>query len=765
MQAPTVSNPKQQFTPTGLTHAEVQARAQQGKVNYYEVRAGRSYGQIFRDNIFNVFNVLLFILLLIVLVLQDYGTILFSGFSLVTSAFMGTVQEIIAKRKLDKLARLTSRKVDVWRDGQRITIDEQAIVLGDHIIIEPGDRLPVDGDVILSDSLEIDEAQITGESDAIHKAADDQVFSGAFCVAGSGVMIATRVGADSTINKVSSIARIYTNVMTPTQKQIATIVEFALVILMILGPIVFVSGYLTQSPFLQTVRNTIVFTTSLVAQGLIVSIMLSFTVGAIKMTRHKTLIQRINAVESLANATTLCFDKTGTLTENKLQVERIMPLADANPDVVHDWLKHYVDNLAHQNSTAEAITHNLQAHSPTLDSIKQDEIPFNAARKWSAITFSDQTLVMGAPERLFADDSNLQERIHTLTQQGLRVLGFGQASAALHADNPLPHITPLALITVRDQVRADIQTTLQAFSDLDVNVKVISGDHPNTVKAVATEVGLPAKTVYTGEQLETMSESEFTEAVMTANTFARIEPMTKKRIIAALQASGEYVAMVGDGVNDVPALKEANLAIAMNAGAQISKDVADIVLLNDVLATLPLAFREGAEITQTLFGTTRMFLTKNFFNTLQFIFILLMTLPFPVSPIQISWVAFGTVNVPAALMSLGILRPEKMKNFREDVIDYIITVGFIGSVGISILFLATMSYLDGDLERSRGMVTIFYIMFGLMVAWDVHGVDLLRPHTLKTHWRGFVVTSLLTGAALLTATIMPETFEFYWPPP
>lgn len=766
MQQTTSSKISEQRTIIGLTTQEVEERVSQGRVNRFEVRAGRTYSRILRDNILNIFNILLFTLLGIALILQDYGTIIFSGFSVVTSAVMGTIQEVNAKRKLNKLARLTDHNAVVWRNGERVTIDEQDIVQGDYIVLAPGDRLAVDGEIYRSDSLEVDESQITGESDAIYKTTGDRVRSGSFCVAGTGIMIAQQVGEQSTINKVSSTARIYQNVMTPTQRRIATIVQFSLVFLIILGPVVFISGYLKDEPFLQTIRNTIVFTTSLVAQGLIVSIMLSFTVGAIKMTLKKTLVQRINAVESMANVSVLCFDKTGTLTENELHVERLIPQPGYTQNMVEPLLYAYVDALAHQNSTAQAIATYLNGVSPSvITKEKVREVSFNAARKWGAIEFSDETLILGAPERLFPTDAALQQEVTKLAGDGLRVLALGRTDSPGPDEVISQPVEPITLITVRDRVRDDIRTTLDEFRALDVEIKVISGDHPDTVSAVAAEAGLPVRRVVTGDYLETLKDAEFAEVVQETTAFARVEPMTKHRIVEALRGRGEYVAMVGDGVNDVPALKEADMAIAMNAGAQITKDVADIVLLNDALSTLPLAFREGTEITQTLFGTTRLFLTKNFFNTLQFILILLMTLPFPVSPIQISWVAFGTVNVPAGLMSLGLLRPEKMKNFRDDVLDYIIIVGFTGAVAVSILFFITLSYLEGDLDRARGMIVIYYILFGLMVAWDVHGVDILRPATLRTRWRGFVATSVLTGGALLAATILPDVFEFYWPPP
>ncbi|HEX2619026.1 MAG TPA: HAD-IC family P-type ATPase, partial [Phototrophicaceae bacterium] len=675
-------------SPTGLTSVEVASRVKNGQSNNFEARVGRTYWQIFRDNIFNLFNIILFSLLVIVLIAHDYATVIFSGFTVVSNSFLGMIQEISAKRKLDTMASLAVQQAHVWRDGSLKTIPIKQIVLDDVITLEPGDRIVVDGRVLHSDALEVDESQLTGESDAVLKTIDDPLSSGSFCIAGSGLMVATRVGKDSTLNKLSVVAKEYKNVLTPTQRKIAVIVEISLLLMFVMGPMLIVSGLVQQIPGLELVRNGVVFVTSLVPQGLVLVAILALTIGAVRISRHQTLIQRVNAVESLANVTVLCFDKTGTLTQNKLAVTEIIPLNGVKPEEIYARLYQYSSNLSYQNRTAGAVASyvaplNLKSYATG----KVREIPFTSARKWGAIEFQDATYLLGAPERLIQDEQ-MQSKSSDLALQGMRVLAFAQTDERLEASPQKLNgqVHPMALIVMSDQIRQDIGATLDEFRQLNVGLKVISGDNIETVSSIARESGMRAEIAYTGDQLNQMSDGEFAAAVKEADVFARIEPDTKRRIIQTLQQQGEYVAMVGDGVNDVPALKAANLAIVMNDGTQISKDVADIVLLNNAMSTLPLAFREGREITQTIYGTTKMFLTKNMYNMLIFLFIGFMMLPFPITPTQISWAAFGTVNMPAGIIALGIIRPAYVGRFRRDVIDYIITAGLIGSIAISVLF-------------------------------------------------------------------------------
>lgn len=755
----------------GLTAAEVAERRRRGESNAYKARVGRTYWQIVRDNVLNLFNIVLFTLLVIVLILQDYSTVLFAGFSVVTNSILGMLQEISAKRKLDKLAAQAAQDVSVWRDGRLVFVPEQALVKDDVIPVQPGDRLVVDGRILVSSALEMDESQLTGESDAVFKDEGDEVFSGSFCIAGAGLMVATRVGRESTINQLSTIAKTYKNVHTPTQQRINALVAITLIGMLIIGPMLFLYSLRMGEPLLQIVRNEVVFVTSIVPQGLVLTAILSLTLGAISISRHQTLVQRVNAVESMANVTVLCFDKTGTLTRNLLAVTEVITLNGAPPDDIYARLKLYTGSLSHLNRTAAAVADYAREHAPSTNGAgpgaKVREIPFNSSRKWGAVVFQDETLIMGAPERVLHPSGSTiaMERAGELAAQGLRVLAFARLPEAL-ADGDTNYVgEPLALIVLSDQVRPDIQQTLSEFRELNVELKVISGDNLDTVKAIATQAGMDIKTAYTGDQLEAITEMEREAAVSTGNLFARIEPGTKRKIIEALKRQGAYVAMVGDGVNDVPALKEAHLAVAMNDGAQISKDVADIVLLNNAMTTLPRAFREGTNITQVIFGTTKLFLTKNLYNILLIFFVGFMTLPFPTSPVQMSWITFGTVNIPATLIAFQLIRPAFMKEFRRDVLDYVISAGVIGAVNLSLLFVVVYFASGENVYAGRSAVTLFIALYGTLIFWNTHDVELYQPRTWVRHWRITLIGFVLAVLTMLAPFLLPDVFEFVPPTP
>ena len=753
---------------SGLSSADVRQRISRGQSNDFEARVGRSYLDIFRENVLNLFNIVLGAMLILVILLGDYATAFFAGFSVVSNTFFGMIQEFNAKRQLDQLAALSEQSVNCLRDGQWLDVPMREVVQDEIIRLAPGDRLVVDGVVLRADSLELDESHLTGESDAVPKALDDPVMSGSFCVAGSGIMRATKVGAASHINQLSVIAKQYKLVKTPTQVKIDITVEVTVLIMLVFVPMIFITGFALDTGFLEIVRNAVVFTTSLVPQGLVLVAILSLTIGAVKISRQQTLIQRVNAVESLANATVLCFDKTGTLTQNRLAVREIIPIGDMPGDEIHSHLHTYLKNLAHLNNTAQAIERYM---ADVVDGLpyaeKLREIPFNSARKWSAVCLAERTLLMGAPERLLPVDHAWYHDAESLARDGMRVLAFAQMQGDPDLDAGIVSYDaqPLALIVMSDEIRHDIQETLQAFRDEELNLKVISGDNLETVRSIAASAGMEiGSRAYTGAELDAMGDGELAQAAGESNVFARIEPHTKQRIVEALRGQGQYVAMVGDGVNDVPALKAANLAIVMNDGTQISKDVADIVLLNNAMSTLPRAFREGKETTQTIFGTMKMFLVRNFYGIAFFVFIAFMALPFPITPVQISWATFGTVNLPATLIAFGWLRPQYMSRFRRDVMDYIFTMGFVGAVCMTLLYLITWFGSGGDLMMTRSSVTIMVALYGMLITWQVQGIDIYQPRTFWRHRRILLMSGLLTAGTILLMYVDPylaqPIFEF-----
>jgi cation-transporting P-type ATPase E len=749
---------------TGLSGAEVAERVRRGQGNRFRARVGRSYRRIFVDNLFNLFNIVMFTLLAIVIWLGDYGTAFFAGFSVITNTFLGMIQEMNAKRKLDRLAALSQQTVNVMRDGARVTLPMQDIVLDDIILLEPGDKLVADGEVLQSDALELDESLLTGESDAISKGVGADLLSGTFVVAGSGVMRATAVGESSQINRLASVAKQYKRTLTPTQRKISATVEITVVLMLIFVPMLIVRAIGDDLTLLDSVRNIVVFVATLVPQGLVLVGILSLTIGAVKISMQQTLIQRVNAVESLANATTLCFDKTGTLTENRLVVQQIIPANQSDENDVRRMLATYISQLAHRNHTAQAVESDLREQGVApLSLTKQGEIPFTSARKWGAITLDDHTLVFGAPERVLPPDAvELGEEAQSLSEQGLRVLAFVRMEAPPdERQQKIGAGEPLALVILSDKVRDDIRETLASFREVGIGLKVISGDNLATVLAVAREAGMVVTGAASEDDLAAMDDAQLQQALPDLNVFGRVQPDTKQRLIRALQAGGHYVAMVGDGVNDVPALKQADLAIVMNAGTQISKDVADIVLLNDAMSTLPRAFVEGREITQTIFATMKLFLTRAFYLVLTFVFIYFMGLPFPITPIQISWATFGTVNIPATLIAFSLLRPyPRIRYFRPDVVDYIMTAGLNGAVAIALLFVAAYSGYGQDTLVARTAVTVFITLFGMNIMWNIHGVDIHDLGSFRRHPFVAISAPVLATVTILAMYAFPELLEF-----
>ncbi|MCC7451296.1 MAG: HAD-IC family P-type ATPase [Anaerolineae bacterium] len=758
---------------TGLSGAEVAERMARGESNAYKVRIGRSYWQIIRDNVFNLFNIVLFVLVVIMISYGDTANVIFASFSVVLNSILGLVQEIRARQALDKLAAMAIQEVKVWRDGTIVNVPITQIVKDDVLPIEPGDRVVVDGTVLQADALEMDESLLTGESDAVLKDCDDTLFSGSFCIGGSGLMQATQVGENSTVNKLSRTAKAYKTVFTPTQQQINSLVQLSLIGMLLFGPMTVVAGVASRLPVIEIVRNAVVLVTSFVPQGLILVTTISLTIGALRISRRQTLVQRVNAVESLANVNVLCFDKTGTLTRNQLSVTKILPLNGASEGDLKTILGTYTSTLSHQNKTAAAIA-KYAGDAKQNGVIKQQEIPFNSARKWGAVVLKHETLILGAPERVLPRDNPGAQAARQLAEQGQRVLALARCDQPPQSDKLTDGREPLALVVMSDQVRDDIQQTLNAFRQQGVALKVISGDNVETVSSIAGQAGMEITGAFTGDQLEAMGGSEFDAAVRTASIFARIEPDTKRKIINSLRRQGAYVAMVGDGVNDVPALKEASLAIAMNDGAQIAKDVADMVLLNNAMSTLPLAFAEGKDITQKIFATAKLFLTKNFYTILMFIFVGFMTLPFPTNPIQISWLTFGAVNIPAALILAGWLRQPQMTNFRRDVLAFLLVTVLVGAVGSAILYASVYLYLSGNLEAirpiirdarqiARSALLMYMSLYGLFVLWEIHGVDILNPRTWMQNRRAVWASVILIAITMLAPYLFSPLFNFVPP--
>ena len=769
----------------GLSESEVRERMTRGQRNVFEHKSARSNWDILRENVFTVFNVVLFLTLALLYAISlsapegvrraVLGDGLFSGGTVLVNIIVGVFQEIRAKRALDRLAALSVREARVRRSGKELDIPANDIVLGDVVVIRPGDRVPVDGPLLSVAALELDESLLTGETDTVPKVAGDLLRSGSFCVAGGGFMRADGIGAESYANRLTATARGAREPRTPLQRRVNAIIELLVFIMAIVAALQLVAGQNRQEDFIDNLRHVTVIITSFVPAGLVLAITVSLSVGAVRISRYDTLVQRINAVESMGNITVLCVDKTGTLTQNKLTLVEVVPLRGLTEAEARACLALYTGSVSARNNTAGAIADGVGGDLPPPRVLS--EVAFSSARKWGGVALADSgvgvsglglgpgepvVVGLGAPDLLLdASDGRNQEildRIREATGQGLRVVVavVAQGTEIEAAITNPGRAQPVALAIIRDEIRPDIIETMTAFANAGVRVKVISGDSPDTVQSIAGRAGLKNDTVVTERELGDMTSTQFDTSVIDAALFARITPDTKRRIIASLTRHGEYVAMVGDGVNDVPALKESRLAIAMNDGAQIARDVSELVLLKNNMSALPRAFAEGQDITQKILASAKLYLAKNVLTIVAILFAGFVSLPFPADPRQISWITSVTVGFPCLALAFGWIRPNYTRGFSRGVLGYSAGVGLIGAVVCAAAFILS-AQLGDHIRVSRTIFALTNLHYAVHVMWDTLGVNVFSVASLARRKREFAagVAMLVVGFGLPFALLVP----------
>lgn len=709
----------------GLSRAEVEQARRDNPGTGRRKPGSRTYGQIARANIFSFYNNILFVIGAGLLALGRYNDAVVSvGLGLI-NAVIGAVQEMRAKRQLDRLTLLHRSLARVVRDGTEQSVDPEDLVPGDLVRIGAGEQLVVDGPLEGPGRLEIDESLLTGESDVVNKATGDRLLSGSFVVSGEGHQRAEAVGADSFAQGVTAAAQQWSMTKTPLQRQIDLVVRAVILTVLLMSLAILGQATMEGLPLVRLVQISAVLS-GLVPYGLFFLIAVSYAVGAATIARRGALVQQVNAVESLSNVDVVCTDKTGTLTTGRLQLHTVHPLTEA---LGSDGLSTLLGTMAHSAGSANLTTTALRDGLPGTQVPVRAEVPFAAVRRWSAVALTGDdpaVLVLGAvsaltPAATVADGQALAGSVSAYAEQGLRVLMLARAddpSAALvdTAGTPqLPPLTPLALVVLRDELRPQVRETIADLQAAGVELKVVSGDDPQTVAALAAQLGLTDEQPVAGVDLAAMAPAEFGAAVRERSVFGRVAPEQKEQIVESLINDGRYVAMIGDGVNDIRSLKRAQVGVAMESGSSVARDVADLVLLGDSFAALPVARQEGQRIIGGLAIALKLFLSRVAVSIVCIIGIGILGLGFPYEPAQVALTLF-TVGLPTMIMTLWARPQRPDPHLIKDLVDFVLPVAVVTGVFAVALYAAFATLLTRILVAGmlpEGAVAQFETYLGM----------------------------------------------------
>ncbi len=752
----------------GLTSAEAARRLRAGQGNATQLDSSRSYRRIVFDNAFTPINTILFVIAIMLVALGLPSDAIFTAGLVLINVVVGVSQEARAKRQLDQIALLARPRARVIRDGADVEIEPEAIVKGDVLALQPGDQIQVDGTLVEAAAFTVDESLLTGESDLVRKEPGDAVFSGTFCMGGSAYYEAVEVGASSVANQITARARSFRIVRTPLQREVNWVIwGMAIYVLFLGAPVVNSLDKVYHGLDLkETVRAAAVIV-ALVPQGLSFMVTATYAMAAVRIGRGGALVQRLNAVESMSHIDVLCLDKTGTLTTNELSLEAVKPFGIDEAALKH-LLGVYAASASVSNRTMSAILQGCGGDPEPVDA----EIPFDSVRKWSAVRFEGGhrpgVFVLGAPEMIepgLTTKDGLDEQSLEWTSRGLRVLLFARTdSAPVDADHPQlpPGLTPLGLVALRDELRRDAMETIAGFAAAGISVKIISGDNPQTVAALARQAGFPDDVkLVAGPDLEGVSESDIERIAEEGTIFGRIAPQHKEALVRALQRRGHYVAMTGDGVNDVPALKQANVAIAVKSGSPVTRDVADLVLIDDSFGVLPNAFTEGQRIRKGMEAIIRLFLVRTFAVSLAILAAALLADPFPITPRQSGVPAQLTVGIPALMLAIWA-KPGKTSRYLLPSAARFIIPAAVSIAAVSfVVYHLHYSGLD-QIDNARTVLTLTSTLCGIaLIPFIAEPPELwLRLRGLREDPR----TTLLAGVMLtifVATYLLPPFRRFY----
>ena len=741
---------------TGLSSAEVAERVARGQVNTTQAAPTRSVRDIVRANVFTPVNLIVAILAALVIAAGSPKNALFGGI-IVANSIIGIVQELRAKRALDALRVVSAPRVHVIRDGESAEIQVEELVQDDVVELRAGQQVVADGVVRSQDNLEIDESLLTGEADPIVKADGDEVLSGSTVVAGTGCVQVTRVGAENYAAKLADEARRFTLVNSPLRNDVNRIVTWVGWAIIPVGILLATSQFFRlDQGWQEAVISTVAGLVGMVPEGLVLLTSVAFAVGVVRLSQRRCLVQELPAIEVLARVDVLCADKTGTITEGALALADVHPIGDADPAVVDAVLAAMAQFDPDPNATLFAVRSYYDAGpSGARPSTWRPtgRVPFSSARKWSAMSFGEHGgWVLGAPENVLGDayTGDLRTQVEVHAANGRRVLVLAQADGAITDANPvLPAVQATALVLLEDVIRSDARATLEFFAAQGVTVKVISGDNPVTVGAVAKRAGLSgwadnvdAKTLPGEDDLDALADA------VDANTvFGRVTPHQKRAMVRALQHRGHIVAMTGDGVNDVLALKDSNCGVAMASGSEATRSVAQLVLLDSNFAALPAVVAEGRRVINNIERVASLFLTKTVYSIVLSLAAGVFAVNYPLQPIHLTMLSWFTIGVPAFFLALEPNDELVHDGFLQRVLGWAVPAGLV--IALMTMAVFALVQLDTAIDAPHARTV------AVMVAGGIALLNLYRVARPLNRLRSVIVATM--AAAFTVFFLVPYT--------
>jgi P-type E1-E2 ATPase len=699
----------------GLSNSEAAKRLR--KLGPPAETSSRSVSSIVAGNVFTLFNAIIGVFFVLMLSLGLLADAVF-GLIAIVNSYIGIRQELKAKRTLDELAVLVAPHAKVVRDGALVSLLSEEIVPGDVIRVEPGDQLVADGEALESRGMTLDESLLTGEADGVRKGVGERLLSGSFCISGSGHYRVDAVREKSYAGRLAGEARAFRHPPSPLQEEVNRVIVACTYVMAPLAVLLLITFKVRSVDLVEAAQTATAGLVTLIPEGLVLLMTVTFMAAAIRLARKDTLVQQVSATESLAAVDTICVDKTGTLTDGQLRLLGLDVADGGDPNQVRTALGRFAASVGDRNRTLEAIAAGFPGDAARVDG----EVPFSSEWKWSGLRIGGTTYVLGAPDVLtgggaLALPSGLERKLGEQTSAGRRVLALAESSEPLPQDAASagpPRLVPLGLVTLEETLRPDAAETIAFIREEEIDLKLVSGDARATVTAVAYAVGVPEDAgVIDGPELPDDREA-LGEAARRNTIFCRIAPEQKKALVAALRDSGRYTAMIGDGVNDVPALKQARLAVAMGSGAQVTKGIADVVLLKDEFARLPQAVAEGRRIARNIHRLGRLYLTKTVYAAALILLVAVPGFAFPFLPRHLTLAALLTIGIPSFVLAL---LPSDGPLYRGRLLRalaaFAVPAGLATAIGSILSFFLVDTVFGGSLQEGRTAATTTLTVLGL----------------------------------------------------